>query len=101
MIEKTVEQIEDENFEKWWARHPWRVVKVGNQKFVHINFLNVCSIVCVMAATVPVLELIDISRWEDYKKEKIQLSEKQLKEKYSNFQIFRYEALSTLQEKMK
>jgi len=101
MIAKTTEQLKDTDFEKWWARHPWRIVKTDNQKLQHINMLWVYSIVCIMAATVPVLELIDISRWEDYKKEKTQLSGKQLKDKYSKLQIVRYDALSALQEKMK
>lgn len=44
MIEKTLKEYDDEDFQKWWARHPWRKVKVidsyDTRPFYHINLLN-------------------------------------------------------------
>ena len=41
MINKTVEEIQDEKFQKWWSHHPWRIVCVNNEKVFHINMLLV------------------------------------------------------------
>ena len=101
MIEKTVEQFKDKDFQKWWARHPWRIVKVNGKKIQHINMLLVYSALLASMLPLMVLEVVDLVKWEGYKVEKTKLSENQLKEKYSEFQIVRYDAISKLQEKVK
>ena len=101
MIEKTADNYKDKDFQKWWARHPWHIVKINGRKVQHINMLLVYSALLASMVPLMVLEVVDLVKWEDYKKEKSILSENQLREKYSKFQIVRYDALSRLQKKMK
>ena len=97
----TSKEFNDKNFQKWWARHPWCKVSVNNgPRYFHINMLLVYSWMVVGLGFLVGAGFIDILRWEKYKDDKIVLNEQQLQEKYSRFQILRYDALTKLQQKV-
>ncbi len=101
MINKTVEEIQDEKFQKWWSHHPWRIVCVNNEKVFHINMLLVFAAVLLAELTLGVAGISEYVKYKQYKTEKTELSEKQLKEKYGKGQIARFETYAAMQKKIK
>ena len=100
MIYKTVEEVNSEEFQKWWSHHPWRIVCVNNKKLVHINILLVAVIVMLGEFSLGIMGLYESMKYKQYKTVKPTLSEKQLKEKYSKGQIARFETYATIGKKM-
>ncbi len=101
MIYKTIEEMEDKKFQKWWSHHPWRIVCVNNKKLVHINILLVSAIALLMEGALGIAGLSESTKYKQYKNVKSTLSEKQLKEKYSKGQIARFETYAAIDKKMK
>ena len=101
MINKTVEEIQDEKFQKWWSHHPWRIVCVNNEKVFHINMLLVFAAILSAELALGVTGISEAVKYKQYKTVKPALSEKQLKEKYSKTQIARFETYSMIHKKIK
>lgn len=101
MIYKTVEEMKDENFQKWWAHHPWRVVCVDNKKLFHINIMLVFAAILSGCLALGITGLAEGVKYKQYKKAKSELAEKKLKEKYSKTQIARFETYSMIHKKIK
>lgn len=98
----TLEKFNDKDFQKWWAHHPWRMIRVDEGKAVmHINMLNVYAAMLFVIAVGLATGFIDAVKWQQYKHQKVQLTEKQIQDKYSDFQIARYDAYTKLQQKIK
>ena len=97
-----MQEFEDENFQKWWARHPWRMIRVDNGRvLMHLNMLIVYSAMLVVIGLGLCIGFVDAVKWQGYKHQKSQLTEKQIQDKYSKCQIARYDAYTKLQQKLK
>ena len=79
MINKTVEEITDANFQKWWAHHPWRVVCVNNKKLLHTNVFLVFAALLSAELALGMTGVAEAIKYKQYKTVKPVLSEKQLK----------------------
>lgn len=98
----TVEQFNDKNFQKWWAWHPWTVVRVGNgPKVMHKNMLLVSVAVLTTTFVLGCMTVAGVYKWQQYKKQKSELTEKQLQDKYSGLQKDRNDTCINFQQKVK
>ena len=84
----TLEEFNDKDFQKWWAHHPWRMIRVDEGHVVmHNNMLIVYAVMLTFIGLGLTAGFIDGVKWYQYKQEKSQLTEKQIQDKYSDFQI--------------
>lgn len=101
MIYKTAEELRDADFQKWWAHHPWRLVCVNNEKLFHINMMLIFAVMLSGYLALGVTGLTEAVKYKQYKTEKSNLSEKEMKEKYTKGQITRFETYTAVQRKFK
>lgn len=102
MIEKTLKEIDDKDFQKWWAHHPWCPVRVDNHKPVfHKNVLLMAVSVMTGMVILWFVALNEMSQIQQYKNQKNTLTEKQLKQKYTDGQLTKYETEIKLLQKIK
>ena len=105
MIEKTLKEIDDKDFQKWWAHHPWckvRIVDSDNpkQQFYQVNMLSICAAIIAAAGVAVGVLFTDLVKFQQYAYDKNELTEKQIQQKYSQYQVARYEKLVNLRQKM-